>query len=593
MTGTASAHTTSDADLWTDVCRGDVTAFETVVRRHQSAVAAVAFALCGDRNTSEDITQETFWISWKDRDSLQQPDRLRAWLCGIARNLTRQSLRSRPQRTTTLGIDPEASHFDPETSAISEEEEDLVWRSLEEIPETYREPLVLFYREQQSVAEVASALDVSVDAVKQRLSRGRAMLREQVEHVIEGTLRRTRPGAALTVAIMTGLASHKAAWAATASATGATLGKAATVSSVGAIAGPVIGAAGGLAGAWLGTWIPSQMAATNREREFIRRAGLRILLISLLFTLGILLTNLLPLVLPMSRLLITLIVIGNVTTTAAFIIWIFMGAARMNRQLRQLRAETPPGTDENNTAMRRNVKAICRRWRGRVWQSSWKLFGLPLIDIHVSDPQPAAVQTNPLIPPTPRCALGWIAIGDEARGVLLALGNKAYGGIAFGGIAVGVIACGGIAVGGLALGGMAFGIIAYGGGAVGGLALGGVGLGYQAAGGLAVAWDVAVGGLALAQHAAFGGCAMARDLAVGGAAQALHANDAVAEAVLLNHPLKRGMDWYTEHNALMIVVILVISLSPTLLSWPLLYRRATTEEQRADETASTTATSAT
>jgi hypothetical protein len=53
------------------------------------------------------------------------------------------------------------------------------------------------------------------------------------------------------------------------------------------------------------------------------------------------------------------------------------------------------------------------------------------------------------------------------------------------------------------------------------------------------------------------------------------------------------MDWYTEHNALMIVVILVISLSPTLLSWPLLYRRATTEEQRADETASTTATSAT
>ena len=119
----------------------------------------------------------TFWISWKDREALTDRDRLRPWLCGIARNLTRQSLRARGAHATSLGIDPEAGQPEPDASMITAEEEALVWRSLAEIPETYREPLVLYYREQQSMVEVASALDVSVDAVKQRLSRGRSMLR--------------------------------------------------------------------------------------------------------------------------------------------------------------------------------------------------------------------------------------------------------------------------------------------------------------------------------------------------------------------------------------------------------------------------------
>ena len=61
----------------------------------------------------------------------------------------------------------------PAESALSREEETVVWRTLEQIPETYREPLILFYREDQAVAEVAAALDLSEDAVKQRLSRGR------------------------------------------------------------------------------------------------------------------------------------------------------------------------------------------------------------------------------------------------------------------------------------------------------------------------------------------------------------------------------------------------------------------------------------
>src|SRR5262245_20892837 len=86
MTTTLGEHV-SDSDLWALVRGGDADAFEALVRRHQSLVCSVAYSCCGDLALSEDVAQETFWAAWRDRASLSHPERLRAWLCGIARNL--------------------------------------------------------------------------------------------------------------------------------------------------------------------------------------------------------------------------------------------------------------------------------------------------------------------------------------------------------------------------------------------------------------------------------------------------------------------------------------------------------------------------
>src|SRR5262245_58097476 len=72
----------SDSQLWQLVCRGSASAFEVVVRRYQSLVCSVAYNACGNLALSEDIAQETFWAAWRQRSALEQPDRLKAWLCG-------------------------------------------------------------------------------------------------------------------------------------------------------------------------------------------------------------------------------------------------------------------------------------------------------------------------------------------------------------------------------------------------------------------------------------------------------------------------------------------------------------------------------
>jgi RNA polymerase sigma factor (sigma-70 family) len=93
----------------------------------------------------------------------------------------------------------------PPDQVISDEEKAILWRSLERIPEICREPLVLFYREHQSIEAVAQDLGLSEDAVKQRLSRGRKLLQEQFLAFVAGALKQNSPGKVFTLGVMAAL----------------------------------------------------------------------------------------------------------------------------------------------------------------------------------------------------------------------------------------------------------------------------------------------------------------------------------------------------------------------------------------------------
>src|SRR5262249_46218926 len=96
-----------DSELWQLVRNGSVLAFEAMVRRHQSVVCAVAYNACGDLALSEDVAQETFWAAWRERMALVDPGKLRAWLCGIARNLGK-NFRRRESRAAGPAVPLEA-----------------------------------------------------------------------------------------------------------------------------------------------------------------------------------------------------------------------------------------------------------------------------------------------------------------------------------------------------------------------------------------------------------------------------------------------------------------------------------------------------
>jgi RNA polymerase sigma factor (sigma-70 family) len=543
-----------DAELVLRSRAGDREAFERIVARYQALICSLAYSATGNLGRSEELAQETFLAAWRQLGTLREPQRLRSWLCGIARNLTRNAFRSQarepvqePLETVCEAPSPERP---PSEQAMSREEEAIVWRALEKVPDLYREPLVLFYREGCSVAVVARQLDLSEDAVKQRLARGREMLRAETEAVVEGALRRSRPGRAFTLAVMAALPAVVGG-SATAAVLGA-VGKAGAPTAKAlfsaATMGAWLGMLGGLLGGAAGGWASWKTARYEGERQLLRRHFIFFGVALCVFMVPIVVVWMVgwrrvaghPLAYG----------IGWAAWIVAFVLLDLVWSFRLARQLRRLRAkELAAGTAPlPQPPIVRRVSDWTSKWEGRQWRSRWSLLGLPLIDISFSSPDLGSLVAKATAPPPgkPRVARGWIALGDRAHGLLFACGGTAIGGIAIGGVSAGLLAIGGAAAGLVSIGGGAVGGLALGGGAIGALACGGGTLGWWALGGLAFGW-MAWGGGAFAWRAAAGGLAYAHDMAVGGKAIAAHANDAVARGFVSHDWFFRAAEWQRIH----------------------------------------------
>ncbi len=496
----APAHT--DTELVVETLSGNRDAFAQIVERYQSLICALTYSARGNLQASEDLAQVTFITAWCELRKLKEPAKLKSWLCGIARNVTNNSFRQDTRTPTAhaealdeaVNIPEDAAT--PQDHVISREEEAILWRSLSELPLTYREPLVLFYRQHQSVAEVADALDVSEDVARQRLSRGRTMLTEKVTAFVEGALRQTTPGMAFTVGVLAALPGFAI------SAKAATLGASAAKGSATATASLLLGAAGtilgplmGILGAWIGVKTRLRGAQSEREQQYLIRSARVGLTLVTVFCLAVMTTVLLPASYWASQpMLITGLLI---VLSVGYVIGLFILSVRQSRRLRQIRAEEV-----------RDGRAPASSWpptRPCEYRSRWSFLGLPLLHFR----QGQAADGKPTI------TKGWIALGGD--------------------VAIGGFACAPVAAGGIAIGGAAFGLVPIGGVGLGLLTFAGFSIGWWAIGGLAVGY-YAFGGSAIAWFAASGGAAIAHHFAVGGAAFAEHANDAVARGILRNNP---------------------------------------------------------
>jgi hypothetical protein len=420
-------------------------------------------------------------------------------LCGIARHLIGSALRRRGREPAHAAealeeaLELPSPEPMPAERAISREEESILWRSLERMAETYREPLVLFYREGQSVASVAQALELSEEVVKQRLSRGRRLLQAEVALFVEGALKQSAPGRAFTLSVLAALplftASASAATAGAMAAKGSAAVKAAaSVGLFSAIVGPILS----LVGIYFAYQMDREGARTPQRRVFISKAY-RILVASYAaLGLAVLVLALGGPTLADSRLSAGLwIGLGAMSglVCLGFIGWVFGQRRRFHRG-------ESSGKVLLTTPAEGSRPVPVFEYRSRL-----SLLGWPLVHIRLR----AGLERGPV--------KAWIAGGDAAIGIIFAFGALAVAPLSFGGLAAGLVPFGGLAVGLAPLGAFSFGA----------WAMGGFVVGWQAFGGCALAWSAAQGGVAVAH-----------DFALAGVALAQSANDAAAEVFIRN-----------------------------------------------------------
>jgi len=513
--------TTTDADLVAACLDGDRTAFSRLVERYQRLLCSLAYTATGSIPASEDLAQEAFVIAWQRLGELRSPEKFRPWLCGILRHRIGR-LRRREARAPThqaADIDEHAhaitaADTSAPSHAMSNEEQTILWHALAQLPETYREPLVLYYREHRSVEHVAVALDLSEDAVKQRLHRGRKLLQERVLRFVEGALVRSTPGRVFTAGVLASIAALPPP-ARAAAAGGIAAKAAAATKSTGAAAW--LAALSGAVSTLLALRAGLDQARTGRERRAVVR------LVIIVFALFAGLVGVLfggreaalrwpDLQVPLAWTVQAIVVGFSIGWPLLF--W------RLLRQSRELRSAERARRPE-----RFRAPADQRRSRSGEYVSGWRLLGLPLVHIRFATPDAGD-------PPV----IGWIAGGDRAIGILFAWGGFAAGGIAVGAVSVGLVSFGAVGLGLVGLGSIG----------VGAIALGAVAIGYRAWASMsALGWETAQGyGFALAKTAAEGPIAIAR-----------HANDAIAREMLANPHLD-------AHTMIFLVAVTILAIAP-------------------------------
>ena len=527
---------TSDADLVAASLAGDRQAFRLIVERYQRLLCSLAFSATGGITQSEDIAQETFIEAWSQLANLHEPEKLRPWLCGILRfkvsRFHRAAGREPVRRADPLDEAAEVPSTDEAIpdQAVQEEEQALMWSALERVPEIYREPLILYYREHRSIEHVAVDLDLTEDAVKQRLSRGRKVLQEQVLAFVEGALARSTPGKVFTMATLASLPTLVAPPSAQAAIVGAGAGmvaKGGTLAKTTVIA-TAIASWSGVINALL--ILRSNLDQSRTPRE--RRAVVKITIGAFVGVFGYLgaLWLLRAGAWQWWDHRVAFAVAAQVLAVG-FLVMAPATLLRVLRTQRALRSSERRAHPELFRAERDQVGSAAGEYRSRL-----TLLGVPLVHWRFAAPDEGQ-------PPV----VGWFAGGDRAYGLVFA----------WGGVAVAPISVGAVSAGLFTIGTCSFGVFSLGTVAFGWLAVGCASVGYNAYAWLsALGWDTA-------QSGGFGVASRAVEASVGFAA---HVNDAAARAILANPSVE-------QHLMVVISVLTVLSMVPLIYYFRAVRRR--------------------
>jgi RNA polymerase sigma-70 factor (ECF subfamily) len=169
--------------------------FSVDAMQYAPQLFSTALRMTRNRADAEDLMQETFTKAWRAFDSYQQGTNLRAWLFRILTNTyinkynsqLRKPIETELDEVEELYLFKRLGAFDQSQLSRSAEDQmlemftdDEVKNAIEELPETFRIPLLMSDVEGFSYKEIAEILDIPIGTVMSRLHRGRKSMQKML-----------------------------------------------------------------------------------------------------------------------------------------------------------------------------------------------------------------------------------------------------------------------------------------------------------------------------------------------------------------------------------------------------------------------------
>jgi len=157
---------------------GHPDAFRHLAVRHQGPLHRYLVGQLGDEERASEAAQDTFVRAYFALRKLKKPASFLSWLLGIASRVAKETHRDQRRRRQVdlVGCEPAETALDHADSAAT-----AVMRAVGELPDVYRQVVLLRYYRGLSCAEASSALGVPLGTVTKRLSRAYTLLRKALQ----------------------------------------------------------------------------------------------------------------------------------------------------------------------------------------------------------------------------------------------------------------------------------------------------------------------------------------------------------------------------------------------------------------------------
>ena len=157
-------------------------AFALVLPRYRDKIFRLSFSMLRERAMAEDTTQDIFLRVWRALPGFAGQSQLSTWIYAIAENACLSELRKR-KPTVSLDQNDDEDSYNPAVAALAAPDADdsatvSVGQLLDQLPERYRQAVVLFYMEDKSYEQTAASLGLPLGTVKALLHRARKRLIE-------------------------------------------------------------------------------------------------------------------------------------------------------------------------------------------------------------------------------------------------------------------------------------------------------------------------------------------------------------------------------------------------------------------------------
>ena len=184
--GRAGALMNSSEELISRARRGDDEAFRLIFERYGRPIISFIYDMVGRRDLAEELTQETFVRAYKNIGGLRDDTKLSTWLFGIAKNVARESIRSKYKDDAKVGIDDDRvmelsdNNLLPDSALLNKELNGVIQSALGALDEDKRLVFSLKVFQQRSYEEIAEITGFSIPKLKTDLHRARTEMRRRI-----------------------------------------------------------------------------------------------------------------------------------------------------------------------------------------------------------------------------------------------------------------------------------------------------------------------------------------------------------------------------------------------------------------------------